>query len=176
MIEPLGIANEDELQQLLERCSDCFEVCEDRPTPSDAARTELSTAPPGRSMDDLFVFGIRDGAGQLIGINTMMRNWPREPEEWWCSFQVIDPAYRNAGIGTSLYRAVEAFILAEGGRVIQMAVIERNTSAERFWRRIGFVETGRQDYTAPSGWKTRVIILRRDVSPDAPSITIPPVQ
>jgi ribosomal protein S18 acetylase RimI-like enzyme len=172
VIEPLGIANADELQQLLERCSDYFEVCENGPTPPDAARTELSTAPPGRSIDDLFVFGIRDGTGQLIGVNIMIRNWPREPEEWWLSGQVIDPAHRNTGIGTSLYREVEAFVLAEGGRVIQMSVIERNTSAERFWRRIGFREIERQDYTAPSGWKTRVIILRRDVSPDASSITI----
>jgi hypothetical protein len=53
-----------------------------------------------------------------------------------------------------------------------MAVIERNTGAERFWRRIGFREIERQDYTAPSGWQTRVIILRRDVSADASSITI----
>ena len=175
-MERLGTASADELQQLLERCSDYFEVCEDRPTPPDAAHTELSTVPPGRSIDDLFVFGIRDDTGQLIGVNTMMRNWPREPEEWWFSLQVIDPAHRNMGIGTSLYREVEAFLLAEGARVIQTAVIERNTSAERLWRRIGFREIERQDYAAPSGWQTRIIILRRDVSPDAPSITIPPVQ
>jgi len=175
VIERLDVANADELQELLERCSDYFELCENRPTPPDAARAEFSV-PPGRAMDDLFVFGIRDDAGQLIGINSMLRNWPRKPEEWWISFQVIDPAHRNAGIGTSLYREVEAFVIAEGGRVVQAAVVERNTSADRFWRRIGFREIERQDYTAPSGWQTRVIILRRDVSPDAPSITIPSVQ
>src|SRR4051812_2465850 len=172
MIERLGIPNADELQRLLERCSDYFEVCEDRPTPPDAARTELSTAPPGRSIDDLFVFGIRDDAGQLIGVNTMMRNWPRKAEEWWFSFQTIDPAHRNRGVGTSLYGEVEAFVIAQGGRIIQTAVIERNSGAERLWRRIGFREIERQDYVAPSGWKTRVIMLRRDVQPDAPSITI----
>jgi GNAT superfamily N-acetyltransferase len=176
VIERLGIANADELQQLLERCSDYFEICEDRPTPPDAARTELSTIPAGRSLDDLFVFGIRNDSGQLIGVNTIIRNWPRTPEEWWFSFHVIDPAYRNSGIGTSLYREVEAFIIAEGGRVIQTGVVQRNSGAERLWRRIGFRELERQDYTAPSGWKTRLIIMRRDVSPDAPSITITAVQ
>lgn len=176
MIERLGIANSDELQQLLERCSDYYELCENRATPPDAARTEVSFVPPGRSIDDLFVFGLRDEIGKLIGINSMVRNWPRNPEEWWFSFQAIDPAHRNAGLGTSFYREVEAFVIAEGGRVIQTAVIERNSGAERLWRRIGFREIERQDYTAPSGWKTRIIILRRDVSPDASSITIPPVQ
>ena len=176
MIERLGIANADELQQLLERCSDYYELCEDRPTPPDAARTELSFVAPGRSIDDLFVFGIRDHEGRLIGINSMIRNWPRAPEEWWFSFQAIDPAHRKTGVGTSFYREVEAFVIAEGGRVVQTAVIERNAGAERLWRRIGFREVERQDYTAPSGWKTRVIMMRRDVSPDAPSITIPPVQ
>jgi len=176
VIEPLGIANEDELQQLLERCSDYFQVCEDRPTPPDAAHTELTTAPPGRSLDDLFVFGIRDDTGQLIGVNTMMRNWPRKPEEWWLSGQVIDPAHRGRAVGTAFYREIEAFVIAHGGRVIQCAVIERNTGAQRFWRRIGFREIERQDYTAPSGWKTRVIMMRRDVPADAASSTIDTVQ
>jgi ribosomal protein S18 acetylase RimI-like enzyme len=176
VIERLGIANADEVQQLLERCSDYYELCEDRPTPADAARTELSFVAPGRSIDDLFVFGIRDDARKLIGINSMIRNWPRAPEEWWLSSQAIDPAHRNTGRGTSFYREVEAFVIAAGGRVIQAGVIERNAGAERLWRRIGFREIERQDYTAASGWKTRVIIMRRDVSPDAPSITITAVQ
>jgi ribosomal protein S18 acetylase RimI-like enzyme len=176
VIERLSIANADELQQLLERCSDYFEICEDRPTPTDAALAEVFSVPPGREMNDLFVFGIRQEGGQLIGAASMLRRWPRTPQEWWLAFQVIDPAHRNAGIGTSLYREAEAFVIAEGGRVIQTAVIERNADAERLWRRIGFREIERQDYTAPSGWKTRVIMLRRDVSPDAPSITITPIQ
>lgn len=174
MLERLTIDNADELQQLLERCSDYFQMCEDGPARPDAARTELTTVPPGRSMDDLFVFGVRDDAGQLIGTNTMIRNWPRKSEEWWLAFQAIDPAHRGRGVGTAMYREVEAFVVAHGGRVIQASVIERNSGAERFWRRIGFREIERQDYTAPSGWKTRVIMMRRDVSPDAPSITIPP--
>jgi ribosomal protein S18 acetylase RimI-like enzyme len=172
VIERLGINHADELQRLLERCSDYFEVCENRPTPADAGRIELSSVPPGRTPDDLFVFGVRDGAGALIAVNVMLRQWPVKSEEWWFSGQTVDPAHRRRGVGTALYREVEAFVVGQGGRVIQTAVIERNTAAERLWRRIGFREIERQDYTAPGGWQTRIIILRRDVPPDAASITI----
>jgi len=174
VIERLGIDNADELQRLLERCSDYYETCEDRPAPPDAARTELSSVPPGKDLTDLFVFGLRNDAGELIGINSMLRNWPRNPDEWWFSFQAIDPAHRNRGVGTALYGEVEAFVVAQGGRIIQTAVVERNAAAERLWRRIGFREIERQDYTAPGGWQTRIIILRRDVPADAASITIAP--
>jgi ribosomal protein S18 acetylase RimI-like enzyme len=171
VIERLGIKHADELQRLLERCSDYYETCEHRPTPADAAYAEFAP-PPGRVLDDLFVFGLRSAAGELIGVNCIVRHWPKKPEEWWLSGQIIDPAHRNHGVGTAFYRDVEAFVVAQGGRVIQAAVVERNTAAERFWRRIGFREIERQDYVAPSGWPTRIIMMRRDVPADATSITI----
>jgi GNAT superfamily N-acetyltransferase len=176
VIERLGIANADELQDMLERCSDYFETCENRSTPPDAARDEFLYVPKGRTPDDYFVFGLRDDLNRLIGINEMIRHWPRRPEEWWLAGQLLDPAHRNRGLGASFYREIERWVVAQGGRVIQASVVERNSNAERFWKRIGFREIERQDSVAPGGWKTRVIIMRRDVQPDAPSITIEQAQ
>src|SRR4051794_41944749 len=110
MLERLTIDNADELQQLLVRCSDYFQMCEDGPARPDAARTELTTVPPGRSMDDLFVFGVRDDAGQLIGTNTMIRNWPRKSEERWLASQATHPAHGGPALGPRTYAGGEAFL------------------------------------------------------------------
>jgi hypothetical protein len=137
-----------ELQALLERCSDYYELVEGRPAPPTAATDEFDM-PAEYSRDDIFVLGFREGE-DLIAEMSLVRNCPK-PTEWWMALFVVQPASRSSGIG--------------GGTSIVMAVDEENPRGQRFWQSLGLVETARRDYTPPTGVPRRVIIMRRSLTP-----------
>jgi ribosomal protein S18 acetylase RimI-like enzyme len=145
-----------ELQQLLERCSDCYELLEEAPTPASAATDEFDLIPPEFPRDDIFILGFGDDAG-LVAEMSLVRGCPN-PDEWWMALFVVDPEHRGRGIGRRICDATFRWI-ASGTMVL--AVDEANPRAERFWRSLGFAETGRRDYTAPTESKRRVIVMRR---------------
>ncbi|MCT8138310.1 hypothetical protein H1D32_11450 [Anaerobacillus sp. CMMVII] len=55
------LSMEDDLklvQDLCERCTDYYEHCEQRPTPSTAAEDIFTEFPPGKTLEDKYVIGI----------------------------------------------------------------------------------------------------------------------
>jgi len=62
-----------------------------------------------------------------------------------------------------------------GAHSLQLGVMEQNPDAERFWRRHGFEEVRRQPHTSDTGYRSRIIVMRRpldaapgDTPPTAP--------
>jgi GNAT superfamily N-acetyltransferase len=151
-----------DLQAFLERCSDYYELCEGGPTPANAAEIELTEVPAGYSADDHFVFCIRK-RGAIVALLTVLRNYPRA-RQWWVGFQVLDPALRGQGLGERIFRAAEAWMTAAGAEVIQLGVSEHNAGADRFWRRMGFVETERQPHTTMRKTPTMITLMRKPVA------------
>jgi ribosomal protein S18 acetylase RimI-like enzyme len=151
-----------ELQNLLERCSDYYELHEGEPARTTAAVDEFDM-PPEISRDDIFILGIRDG-DDLIAEMSLVRNYPK-PTEWWMALFVVQPASRNRGIGARICEATSRWIASIGGTEMVMAVDEENLRGQRFWRSLGLIETGRRDYTAPTGMQRRVIIMRGALTP-----------
>ncbi len=47
------------------------------------------------------------------------------------------PAFRDAGIGAQLFRAVQQFALIRGASRLKWEVLRGNSSAERFYQRLG---------------------------------------
>ncbi len=64
----------------------------------------------------------------------------------------------TSGIGRQICETTFRWI---GPGTMVIAVDEENPRGEKFWRLLGFGETGRRDYTAPTGMQRRVIIMRR---------------
>ncbi|HWS71981.1 MAG TPA: GNAT family N-acetyltransferase [Thermoanaerobaculia bacterium] len=151
-----------ELQSFLERCSDFYELCEAGPTPPNAAELELTEIPAGYAAHDHFVFCIRDG-GAIVALLNVLRNYPRE-RQWWLGFQVVDPIHRGQRLGEKIFRAAEEWMTAEGAEVIQLGVSEHNAGADRFWRRMGFVETERQPYTTVRKTQAMITLMRKPVA------------
>ena len=145
-----------ELQQLLERCSDYYELHEGEPARATAAADEFDMIPATFSRDDIFILGFQDASG-LIAELSLLRGYPK-PEEWWVALFVVDPARRGRGIGERICDAMFRWI---GSGTIAIAVDEENPRGEKFWRSLGFEETGRRDYTAPTAMQRRVIIMRK---------------
>lgn len=56
---------------------------------------------------------------------------------------VVEPRYRNGGLGGAMFSELARRLKDAGARRIQLEVDDDNPNAARFWRRHGFVETGR---------------------------------
>ena len=151
------------VQDLYERCSDYHELEEGTPTRPGAAGHLLTSLPPGKTPADKHVLGVHAPEGDLVGVLDLIQDFPGE-REWWLGLLMIDPAARAAGLGTRLCREFERAIAAGGGTAIYLGVLEHNHHAERFWRRLGFAELRRQDYTSASGHASRVVVMRRDLT------------
>lgn len=154
------------LQDLWERCTDYHQLQEGTPTRPTAAVDEIAALPPEKDRADKFLFGIHAADGTLAGMLDLIRDYPG-PGEWWVGLLMLDPAARRAGIGADVYRAAEAWAAARGARMVQLAVLEQNAGAARFWERMGFEETRRQDYTSDTGHQSRVIVMVRVLAPEA---------
>jgi GNAT superfamily N-acetyltransferase len=152
----------DELQALLERCADYFVMAEGEPPSKKTAETEFTTVPPGYSANDLLVIGIRREQ-RLAGVIELLREFPKA-HEWWLSLFVIEPSERSHGLGTRIMTALFDWLREQDIRVLHLAVLEQNPAGERFWRRLGFVETTRQQIRAVTGFESMAIVMKRVIS------------
>jgi ribosomal protein S18 acetylase RimI-like enzyme len=55
---------------------------------------------------------------------------------------VVEPRYRNAGLGGAMFAEIARRLKDAGARRIQLEVDHDNPNAARFWMRQGFVEAG----------------------------------
>ncbi len=151
------------LQDLYERCTDYFRLVEGAPTRKTAAEEDLAEVPPGKSIADKFLFGIHDPDGTLIGALELARDLPTEAV-WWIALLMLDPAVRGRGLGSRVFQSAREWVFSCGGREIQLAVLEQNTGAERFWRDLGFQEIRRTDFTAATGLLSRAIVMSHPIA------------
>lgn len=159
----LSPADEEIVQALYERCSDYHLLEEGTPTRPGAARHLLTALPPGKQPDIKYVLGFHGADGGLVGVLDLIRDFPAEGE-WWIGLLMLDPAVRGTGVGERIFRSAARAIAGRGGTTIYLGVLEANPAAQRFWRRRGFQELRREPYTASSGHRGIVIIMRIDVA------------
>jgi GNAT superfamily N-acetyltransferase len=148
-----------ELQDLLERCADYYELHEGQGPHPTAAADEFDLVPSEHPRDDIFVLGYRSD-GRVVAEMSLLRAYPKE-NEWWVALFVVDPTLRSRGLGRRICDATFQWIASIGGTTMVIAVDEENPRAATFWRALEFVETRRADYKAPTGMQRRVILMRR---------------
>lgn len=116
-------------------------ICEGRlPDPGDV-RELLEDLPPGGLPEQKHVFGIYLGE-QLVGCVDAIQGWP-EPDVCFIGLLLLDEAHQHQGLGRRSFQAlVEHVSTWNGIRRLALAVVETNRPAARFWRSLGFQETG----------------------------------
>lgn len=62
---------------------------------------------------------------------------------WFLGLLLLEPAHRDRGLGTGLYRAFERWAQELGAQEIRFSVVKQNTAASRFWQRMGFLQIER---------------------------------
>jgi GNAT superfamily N-acetyltransferase len=157
----LGADDAPALQDLFERASEFFELCEGGPPRDDAALKELTHVPDGFTADDLFAFGF---ARETIDAVVELLRDRRVDGGWWIGLLLVDPSSRNAGVGRRIFDATRAWLQMQGARTIYIGVVTANEKALRFWHARGFVDTGVQPYTSAYGHTTDVMVMKAPVA------------
>lgn len=153
-----------QVQSLYERCNDYHLAHEGISTRASAGEEELTTLPPGRSMDDKFSFGIYAPGPELIGYLELFRNYPADGE-WWIGLLMLDPKMRRRGLGSQIFRAASVWAAGNAAQAIQLGVLESDPAATSFWYRQGFEFVRRRAYKSQAERKSHtVLILRRLLS------------
>lgn len=125
------------LQRLLENCADYFELVNGLPPTDFEAQELFENKPPTKTLNDKLVIGLWNNAEKRIGVLDAIRDYPR-PGEWFIGLLLIDPMYRQYGIGQRMYQAFEQWAVQHGACYIGLGVVEQNTRASVFWQRLGF--------------------------------------
>ncbi len=81
---------------------------------------------------ELFVVG--EIAGQLVA--TIMAGF--DGHRGWVNYLAVEPGHRNAGLGRTLMRHVEAALEARGCPKVNLQVRATNHAVLEFYRRIGY--------------------------------------
>jgi ribosomal protein S18 acetylase RimI-like enzyme len=148
------------VQRLFEQCLDYCLLVDGRGPAPNAAEEEFRDAPPGKSPDDLFIFGIISRQNDLAGLLEGVRGYPDETT-WWIGLLLFAPEARAHGIGKQVVQGFAEYARASGVQAIMLGVVDENERACQFWNRLGF-ETVRQTEPRQFGNKTQTVrVMRR---------------
>lgn len=160
----LDLQDEHLLLNLCFQCPDYFSQVEGHPASFDTARDIFQVGPPGRSLDDKFIWGIFDPNGRLVGFTEIIRHYPRDGN-WWIGLQLLLPECRRNGLGSQLYQFVESWIVTQNGSAIMLGVVESNIPALQFWQANGFkIEGVRLNQLTGTKYHT-ILIMKRQLKP-----------
>ena len=159
-IRQLSLENLGSIQVLFEKCLDYMLLVDGHPASPEGVEKDFLSTPPGKSLDDKYVFGIETKEKELVGLLDAMRGYP-DATTWWIGLLIFLPEARSQGLGGAVLRGFEDFVQTSGGQAIMLGVVEENERAYRFWERGGFklvLQTEPQKF----GNKTqKVNIMRR---------------
>jgi ribosomal protein S18 acetylase RimI-like enzyme len=148
------------IQGLFEKCLDYMLLIDGHAADPEAVEIEFQSVPPGKSLDDKFVFGIVNQQNGLVGLLDTLRCYPDETT-WWIDTLLFVPEIRSQGLGQMVIQGFAEYVRASGGQAIMLGVVDENKRAYKFWNRMGFVfvrETEPQQF----GNKSQTVnIMRR---------------
>jgi GNAT superfamily N-acetyltransferase len=83
---------------------------------------------------------------------------------WWLGLLLLDPEYRNQGLGRRIYQSFEEWASHQGAERIFLGVLEENQKAYRFWCSLGFELVEKQTKSKLGNVKHVVITMKRNLS------------
>jgi GNAT superfamily N-acetyltransferase len=134
-LRELTQADLGDLQALLERCGDYYELHEARAPSATEARDDWDALPAGTPRDHKHLLGLF--APELVGVVELIRDWPRAGT-WNIGLLLLDPSARRRRAGTEVFGAVAATAARAGAGTLRISVMPINTGGLEFWRGLGF--------------------------------------
>jgi ribosomal protein S18 acetylase RimI-like enzyme len=150
------------LQRLLENCADYFELVNGLPPTGSEAQELFEAKPPTKTFGDKLIIGLWNNAEKLIGVLDVIRDYP-QPGEWFVGLLLIEPTYRQHGIGQQMYQAFEQWAVMGGARYMGLGVVEQNTRASEFWQRLGFEVVEKRLPEKDGNKESVVVVMRRSL-------------
>jgi ribosomal protein S18 acetylase RimI-like enzyme len=125
------------LQRLFEQCADFNMIVHGEDVSPTAAQEIFQEVPPGRSIDDKFLFGIKDRKGELIGMVEGLIDYP-DDRDWWIGLMLLAPGWRGQGLGRMIVEGFSEYVRSNQGKSIMLGVVDENQRAYSFWQQAGF--------------------------------------
>ncbi len=159
-VRPLSLQDIEAIQELFEKCLDYMLLVDGHAADPNAIEEDVfQFTPPGKSLDDKFVFGILNQQNDLVGLLEGLRQYPDETT-WWIGLLLFVPEARSQGLGQVVVQGFAEYVRANGGQAIMLGVIEDNERAYKFWNRMGF-EFVRKTEPRSFGNKTQTVSIMR---------------
>ncbi len=126
---------------------------------------EIQRRQLGDSTLDTFV---ADDGAALIGYAQLRPGAPAvvrgpDPIELWRFY--VDRLHHGRGVALALMNAVVAAAHARGAQTLWLGVWEQNSRAQAFYRKVGFVDVGAQQFVLGTDVQTDRVMARNLVSP-----------
>lgn len=112
--------------------------------------------PPDIPPSHLHHYGIRKNS-KLAGMVGIAEGY-EFPEDWWIGLLLIDPAFRNKGIGRKVVQNIQHRARRRGIKALKLSVLYANPKGLKFWLREGFVHHRDAPATATSDGHDRVVL------------------
>jgi RimJ/RimL family protein N-acetyltransferase len=109
------------------------------PGPRQAREEFDEVIPEGFTCDRRWILKIVDDgamAAMAIVVSDMMAK-----EVWHVGLFIVATRLHGTGASREIYAALESWMRQRGARWLRLGVVVGNSRAERFWERVGYVET-----------------------------------
>lgn len=147
------------LQRLYEACADFVLLVDGTRVSPTAAEETFRDGPPGRSLDDKFLYGLFDGQGEMAAVLEGTRGYPDEGT-WWIGLLMLAPGVRGQGLGCRLVSGFAGYAAGQGAAALMLGVVEENQAALAFWQRMGFTIQSKTE-PRPFGEKLQCVYRMR---------------
>lgn len=129
------------LQALFEANPGYFETVNGRPPKADEAQAEFDELPPPHlAFTRRWFAGLFDRDGALVGVTIIVSDLGAAGV-WHVALFLVATALHGRGVAAAAFAALEAWARARGADWLRLAVVQGNTRAERFWEKLGLVQT-----------------------------------
>lgn len=120
----------------------------------------FADVPPGRTKEDILLFGVEQPDGALAGLLGMSPGY-ETATEWYIGLLLLVPSMRSSGLGTEVLRDVVRLASSAGAETLKVAVLEKNPDGLRFWKRHGFVHLRDAPDDGDGDGHDRAVLQRR---------------
>lgn len=130
-----------ELQGVFDKAPGYLRSFNEQKSRNDDAFVTLHTLPNAKNYSDKVVFGVYEHR-EMIGCVDLIRGYPT-PNVAFLGLLLLAEPHQGRGLGRKIYEDTEQVI--KGWAEIdtaRLAVLENNSVAVPFWRKMGFSETG----------------------------------
>jgi ribosomal protein S18 acetylase RimI-like enzyme len=142
--------------------------------PADVKAAQVESDLRGDVRDGFEVLLATDDHDRVVGMVGLLSRHPVDGFPW-VGLLMVHGSLQRSGIGRALAAAVERLLVDRGERAVRLAVLEKNSSAEAFWRSLGWVEIDRRP---DSAYGRPCIVMHKalQASPDARRMDGPDVK
>jgi len=141
------------LQRFFDANPEYFLAVNGEPAREGEAAEELASLPPAE-MPYTRVWNVEFTGDD--GETTAMANLVSDllaPSVWHIGLFIVATKLHGSGVAREMHEQLEAWARASGARWLRLGVVAGNARAERFWEKLGYVETRRRT-GVPMGRKT----------------------